>query len=463
MADRFDVAARLAEGRPAVEHTQTYVEACHLLGYRHPDLTAHTAQVRDWYETETGLDLRVLDDDSAELRAAVNTIDEALWLQRAQVTEIAAAWTGSGADSATRFLQRHCDTAAEVAARVRAAAEGYAALRDNLWRLVDGKAATAVAIDDRRLEERSTWLAAAQTVTAGPGDRSAAEELVCQHVIPYVDNDIRVDWLNAMRSTAASVEASYDAAIETLSSAREVCFEIPGELGPHRQPEFDAPPGPSPAAATTPATPRPADTAPTVPAAASAPPLPSTQPPGALDDWPTVPPDLADPLGDAAGLSTGAGDLGSLGGLAGSIGGLVGKIVDGIGGLVGSLADGFSDPSGSGHPLLDDALDDDDPLGDDANATDGDDTDTDDAEDADAADAEPAASDEDATDEDATDETPAESPQAANDSIDEPVAQPVTPPDAPPPDAPPPVPSESQPDGSTPCEIAADELPQAGQ
>ena len=103
-----------------------------MLGYQHPDLTAHGSQVRDWYDTETGLDLRVLDDDSAALRAAVNTIDEALWLQRAQVTEIAAAWTGSGADSATRFLQRHCDAAAEVAAHVRAAAEGYAALRDKL-------------------------------------------------------------------------------------------------------------------------------------------------------------------------------------------------------------------------------------------------------------------------------------------------------------------------------------------
>ncbi len=61
--------ARLAEGRPAVEHTQTYVQACHVLGYQHPDLTAHGSQVLDWYETESGLDLRVLDDDSAELRA----------------------------------------------------------------------------------------------------------------------------------------------------------------------------------------------------------------------------------------------------------------------------------------------------------------------------------------------------------------------------------------------------------
>jgi len=253
LADRFEVAARLSEGRPAVEHTQTYVRACHVLGYQHPDLTAHGSQVLDRYETESGLDLRVLDDDSAELRGALNTIDEAMWLQRAQLTEIAAAWAGSGADSATRFLQRHCDIAAEVAAHVRAAAEGYVALRDKLWQLVDGKAATAVAVDDRRLGERSAWLAAAHTVTAGAGNRSA-EELVRQQVTPYVDNDIRVDWLTAMRSAAASVEASYDAAVDALSATREVCFEIPGELGPRGPAVFDKPLDPSPAPATVPTT-----------------------------------------------------------------------------------------------------------------------------------------------------------------------------------------------------------------
>ena len=459
MAQRFDVAGRLAEGRPAVEHTQTYVQACHVLGYQHADLTAHRSQVQDWYDTETGLDLRVLDDDSAAIRAAVNTIDEALWLQRGQLTEIAAAWTGSGADSATQFLQRHCDTAAEVVAHVRAAAEGYAALRDSLWQVVDGKAATAVAIDDRRVGERSSWLAAAQSVTAGVGD-SAAEELVRQHVNPYVDNDIRVDWLTAMRAAAASAEAAYDAAIDTLSSTRDVYFEIPGELGPRWQPVFDEPPGRSPAKATVPEAPTPADVVPTVPAAASAPaplptPQPPTQPPGALDDWSSVPSDLAGPLGDTAGLSSGAGNLGSLGGLGGGLGGLVSKIVDGIGGLVGSLADGFSDPSGSGDPLLDDPLDDDDPLGDDADATDDDDIDDDDSGIADTADAEPVS-----TNEDAADEAPVESPPAAGDSVDEPVAQQVTPQS---PDAAPQAPSEPQPDGSTPCEIAADELPQAGQ
>jgi hypothetical protein len=467
LAAWLDVAARLAEGRPAVEHTQTYVRACHVLGYQHPDLTAHDSQVCDWYETEAGLDLRVLDDDSAELGAAVNAIEEALQLQRAQLAEVAAAWRGPGADSAARFLQRHCDAAAAVAAHVRAAAQGCAALRDNLWQLVDGKAATAIAIDDRRLGERSAWLAAAHTVTTGAGGQSVAEELVRQQINPYVDNDIRSDWLTAMRSTTASVVASYDAATHALSSAPELCFEIPGELGPSWRPVFDEPLGSSSAAHTMPSVSLPAGTVPTMPAAASIPPPPTTAAPptfpsDALADLSSVPPELAAPLGDAAGLSTGAGNLGGLGGLADNIGGVVGKIVDGIGGLLGSLADGFADPSGSRDALLDDPLD--DPVADEADEADEmhDDT-TDDKPHDD--DPEPAGADEDAAC-----EAGAEGPPAADDAVDEPAVQQVTRPaiDTPPPATPPPADlpepaSERQPDEKTPCEIAADELPQAGQ
>jgi hypothetical protein len=464
MADRLDVAARLAEGQPAVEHTQTYVQACHALGYQHPDLTAHGSQVAGWYESEAGLDLRVLDGDIAELRAAVNAVEEALWVQRAQVTELVTAWGGPGADSATRFLQRHCDAAAEVAAHVRAAAEGCAALRDNLWQSVDGKVATAVAIDERRLAERSAWLAAAHTVTAGVGDRSAAEELVRQQITPYVDNDIRADWLNAMRSTAASVSASYDAAIHALTSVPEVCFEVPGDLGPSWQPAFDEPLSPSQAAPAMPPMSLPADPVPTMPAAVSAPSPPTAEAPPAvstdgLDNGSSVPPELATLPGDAGGLSTGAGSLGSLGG---RIGGVVGKIVDGIGGLLGSLADGFSDPSGSGDSLLDDPFDADDPLADDAdNPDDDDDTEgADDTVDEDADDkAEPATTGED------TAEKPAETAQPATGAVEEPAAQQGA---APPIDTPPPADqstsaAEPQADGSTPCEIAEDELPQAGQ
>jgi hypothetical protein len=54
MADGFDVAARLAEGAAAVERAGVYVWACRELGYQHPDLTMHAAQIRDWYAQEDG-------------------------------------------------------------------------------------------------------------------------------------------------------------------------------------------------------------------------------------------------------------------------------------------------------------------------------------------------------------------------------------------------------------------------
>jgi hypothetical protein len=445
MADRYDVAARLAEGRPAVDHTQTYVRACQALGYQQPDLTAHPSQVGDWYDTEAGLDLRVLDGDAAELRTAVTAIEEALWVQRTQVTELAAAWGGSGAESASRFLQRHCDVAAEVAAHVRAAAEHCAALRDDVWQAVDGKVATTVAIDERRAADRPTWLAAAHAVTAGSGEWSAAEVIVHQQVIPYVDNDIRNDWLAAMTSSNASVAGSYDTAIHALASTRDVSFDIPGDLGPSWQPAFDERSGVD-AAVSLPASPMP-----TVPAVAPGPAPPIPEAPRELPatgDVAPAPPELADPLGDTAGLSSGAGGLGGLGGMTGGIGGVVGSIVDGIGGLLGSLAGGLgAGPDADDGPLdLDDA---DDPLvDDDADNADADKPEVEDAPSAD----------------NVVPETPViEKPPAAAEVVGEPAAQQVdVPTDAPPAEQSPPV-APPPDDGSTPCEIAEDQLPQVGQ
>lgn len=455
MVPRLDVAARLAEGQAAVEHAQTYVSASRALGYRHPDLTAHDAQVLDWYQTEAGLDLHVLDDDCAALWAAVNATEEALARQREQIAELAAAWRGPGADAAMQFLRRHCDAASVVAARVRAAAESCGALRDNLWQLVDRKAATAIGVDDRSSAQRPAWLAAAHTVTTGLANQSAAEDLVHEQVMPYVDNDIRNDWLNLMRSTTASVAAAYDAALDALAVAPDACFAIPGDLGPQAQPLHDEPA--PPAMPPLPAEPMAAPPADTVPAAmpTSLPlqnPSPAI-PAGMTGDLPPASPlsDLAAPLGDAGGMSTGTGGLGSLGGLGGSIGGVVGAIVDGIGGLLGSLADGLADSSASDDPPFDDAVDDDEPL-------------------------EQEADDEEDVDDDAT--TSDENPPATEGLVDEPAAPaaepppadepppPEPPPPEPPPSTPPPAeqpPGEQSPEGSTPCEIAADELPQAGQ
>jgi hypothetical protein len=428
MSDRYDVAARLAEGESALDHIQTYVQACHTLGYQQPDLTARPSQVGDWYGTEAGLDLRVLNGDATELRVALTALEEALWVQRTQVTELAAAWRGSGAESAARFLQRHCDAAEEVVAHVRAAAEQCATLGDGVWQAVDGKVATTVAIDERHAPDRSTWLAAAQTVVAGSGDRSTAELIVHQKVMPFVDNDIRNDWLAAISAASASVAASYDTAIHALSSPHDVRFDIPGELGPRWQPVAED----RAVAEVVPATTLPGSPVPTVPAA-----VPVSAPPVA------EPEDVAAaPLDDLAGLSSGTGGLGGLGGMTGGLGGIVGSIVDGLGGLLGSLMGGGS---GMGREPID--LDDaDDPRVDDAGELE-------DAE-------EPAVLDEEvAPAAPAAESQPApaaESQPATGESVAPPV-DPPPPTDEPPPESPP------QPVGATPCEIAEDQLPQVGQ
>ena len=141
-------------------------------------------------------------------------------MQRAQVDELAAAWSGPGAESAVAFLQRHCDAANAVATEVRAAAQRCESLRDNLWHLVDVKVATAIAIDDRTLANRPAWMAAAAAVTTGAGDRQTADELVQQQIKPYVDNDIRTEWLDAMRSAQAGIATSYDMVIDKFAAAR---------------------------------------------------------------------------------------------------------------------------------------------------------------------------------------------------------------------------------------------------
>ena len=85
---------------------------------------------------------------------------------------------------------------------------------------------------------RPDWLAAAQTVTTGAGDRATASELIDQEVKPFVDNDIRAQWLTAMRSAIAAVADAYDAASGRAHLRGGRRFDVPGELGP----SWSAPP-----------------------------------------------------------------------------------------------------------------------------------------------------------------------------------------------------------------------------
>ncbi len=448
MADRLDVDGRLAEGRGAVEHTQTYVQTGHALGYQYPDLTAHPAQIREWYASEDGLDLRALDRDCAELRAAGVVAAEALRMQRAQAAELAAAWTGPGGDAAVQLLQRHCDSADAVAAELRAAAQRCESLRDNLWQLVDSKVATAIAVDDRTQAQRPAWLAAAATVTAG--DLHSAEGVVRQQVIPYVDNDIRHDWLNAMRSTCDGIETAYAMVIDRAAAAPAARFEFPGDLGTTVVPMQLAPV----AAAAVPVQPAPTLTAAAPPPVAPTP-APPAPPPAA--DWGTGLGDAsgmpAGGLGDFGGGGLGGGGLGGGGGLLG----LASRIVDAMGGLLGSAGDGpggaeaFDDPL-EANPFDEKPFHAEDPVDGEAAEDAGDVTE----DNAAAAPAEPEETD------------PAQPVDAGppEPNVPDPPAQPAqTPPPADPTSAEPPAPAEPAPadEASTPCEIAADQLPQAGQ
>ena len=188
---------------------------------------------------------------------AASAAEEALALEREAAAALAAAWSGESSSAAVAFADRHCAAATAVAAALRNAADSCAALRDTLWRLVGDKVHAAVAIDDRRAEVRPAWLAAAQTVMSGAPDRAEAADIVTHQITPYVDADIRTDWLAAMRAATTSIAAAYNDALNRLSAHPSTHFDVPGQL---------VPPMPDRPRATTVATPAPA--AVTVPAAA---------------------------------------------------------------------------------------------------------------------------------------------------------------------------------------------------
>ncbi len=465
MAEPLDVAARLNEGRPAVDTVGDYVWACHLLGYQNPDLTLHAAQIHDWYGSEDGLDLRALESDRAALSAAATAAESARRLQEQQLDALTGAWQGRGGDASREFLLRHDEASSAAATAVRDAVDALAALRDALWRAVDDKVACAVEIDDRRQSERSEWLAAARTLTTGTGDRAVASELIDQQVKPFVDNDVRSDWLTAMQKAMTAISTAFDAATATLTGEPAAQFEVPGDLGPSSVPSPSSSPSPVEVAGTVPAGwPSPAAS----PASAMAPAAGPMAVPAAA--YPAAPEPLAAPIPAMPAPSTapaaatpampGVPSLGEIGGgLPGAAGGLAGlgtQLADAIGGLFDRSGDAPPDTAEVRDATLDEdnPLDKDEPKPDDEHADDKSDDESE-PETAKLAD---------------TDEAATESLDACEDEkpAQQKAADPApTPPPTPPPAPPPPTivepPPSSEPLGAeTPCEIAADELPQAG-
>ena len=451
MAEKLDVASRLAEGWPAVDNIQTYVWACHVLGYANPDLTLHASQVRDWYGSEDGLDLRALDADCAAFKAAVAATEDALTRQDDQLGELFAAWQGHSAGLSHEFLRRHGEVSAAAAAAVRTTADALATLRDNLWHTVDGKVAAAIAADDRAPEE---WLAAAHTVTTGAGDRAAASERIDHEVKPFVDNDIRGNWLTAMRSAMSAVTELYDAATIELTAEPDAVFDVPGDLGPSwTPPSRDDGVATVPAAASSVALPV---TAPSSWAAPS--PMPAPVPPAPMPP-PPVPPVDAGSTAPAMAAPPSAPSLGGLPDVGSGLSGLGQQLADAFGSLLGSADEGLADAPDIDEPTvdedsvsedIDDRLDDDPEEDDEAVET--------------AADSEEEPGVEEPVEAPIADDT-CEPVEASGEPPppEEPAPTPVP---APPPaePAPPPEPGPLTPMATeTPCEIAADELPQVGQ
>jgi hypothetical protein len=482
MTHPFDVASRLAEGRPAVEDIDQYVAACHRLGFQHPDLTAHSAQVRDWYASEEGLDLRALDGDCAVLSAVASSAEDAARMQSGLVAELSGAWSGRGAAAASEFTSRSGQAATAVSAAIRAAADATAGLRDALWRAVDAKVAAVEAIDGRHQAQRAEWLAAATTVTSGAGDLAAASELVDQQVKPFVANDIGSDWLAAMRTAAASISGAYAAALASTAAAPRAVFDVPGELGPRAEaPEpagrsatgGDATPSSTrtmPAAVVSSAPPIAAAMAPSPPSPPGPPaaqwsgPAPAVAPPP-TDPMAQVP--AASPMAQMPAASSALPSPGDLGAGTSSLGsGLSGfgqQLADLIGGLVGSSDGGLSDPAAI------DELDDlpDEPSSDPEDPDDPDDPEADEPDDVapEAAAAEEGEGGEAANAEEAAKVSEACGGVAAEEPVPDAVA--VSTPVEPRPDSPPPPEPAAEVVGEviepTPCEIAADELPQVGE
>jgi hypothetical protein len=233
-----------------VANTATYVAACRAVGRPESGLTAE--QVRAWYATEQGLNLAALEADGAAVAAAADAADEGLQAAREGLAILAGAWAGGSGSAAVEFVERHCAAAATVVAGLRDAAEVLNSLRQRLDDLIETKAEAAVRIDDRSAGPRPGWLAGAEAVLSGAPD-SAAVQVVSQQIAPWVD-EIRSEWVTAMRSSTESVTTAYAESANRLTARGDPRFEMPA---PRSTPDHHSPgaaPQPeAPAAAPQPA------------------------------------------------------------------------------------------------------------------------------------------------------------------------------------------------------------------
>lgn len=468
MSGTVDVDGLLGAGEAAVADFDTLLAACVALGYPYPG-----PPLRELYGAEYGLDLRALDADCRALTTAADTADDALLVQHNVSQSTSASWSGAGGAAAAEFLRRHDGSAQTVVTGLRQAAAGLVRLRAELSRAVEAKIAAVQDASDRMSGYRQVWVSAAHAVLGGGGGQDVASEIVDQQVKPFVGEVVCGQLIPALRQCSDTVAAAYDSALGVLDGA-PVVFDVPGDFGAPSgsagwaaapaigssaasvapsswiAPQPVSPPtgvGPPEAAAPAPAMPAATETAATVPAAAEPPATEPAAPLGASTS--SMPTDL--------GLGSAAGGLGrqltdALGGLLGSAAGLAPDVAG-----LGDLADGLDDLDPS-----DDANDPDDhPDDGDGDINEGDDVDDDGDDDSAAEDTEPAALESEPVAADQSDQ-----PALPTDAADQPKPDeiPAASTPAPVPIDPPAEPVAAEPlTTKTPCEIAADELPQVGE
>ncbi len=475
MAAAFDVAGRLSEGDRALTVLDEYVAACQVLGVASPGPLA------ELYRAESGLDLDALAADARSLDAAVVAAQDALRLQGNGYRELTAQWSGTGGGAAGGFLRSLTVAAEDVVTHLQRSAQALTTLRDELWRAVDAKVDAVLRTEARAAGHRDQWSAASRAVLAGAGDMSAASEIVDQQVKPFILGAVSGDLMPALQDAADTVAAAYDSAVAAVTPAG-LSFPVPVVLSPEWAPQ--APPLPAAAHQAAPAASFGAlgAAAGWTPSASSVPAEPvatPSAPPASAGPTPAPPagaPGLPDPaLGTAAATPAAAGLPGDPGSGSG-VGGLGQQLTDAIGGALGSMAglapgasglggldnirDGLGDDLGIGAEPDDELDDDPDGEPDDSEAEDGDDKHADDKD----------ADESDADEEDAIESDAAESEDAGAGPVDgpeQPTQQPVPAPPVtdPAPTTPPVEPVAEQPDPTTktPCEIAADELPNVGE
>lgn len=223
----LDIAARLADGKSALAHTEAYVSACRALGYHYPEINSYAGQLGEWFAAEEWLDLAKLEADCSKLVASARATEEALDVERKAIDALATAWTGEAGQEASAHTRRHCLEGEAVLNGLRTAADSLRVLREKLWRAVDDKVNATVTIDNRTASQRGHWLVAAATVIGGGPDRATFADVVEREIKPYVERDIRVEWVAAMQSTTADAHAAYGEAVSRLTDHKAIRFALP--------------------------------------------------------------------------------------------------------------------------------------------------------------------------------------------------------------------------------------------